>query len=105
MFGISGFELLIIVAFVLIIFGPDKLPELARTLGRATKMFKEAQNEMEQMIKGEILQERSKDLLKKQNKTLEKDSPAASSDGNAEDSAVAAWSVTAEDDEEEEDEE
>ena len=34
MFGISGFELVIIAAFALIIFGPDKIPEMARTAGR-----------------------------------------------------------------------
>lgn len=54
MFGISGFELLIIIAFVLIIFGPDKLPDLARTVGRTMATFKRAQADMERVIKAEM---------------------------------------------------
>jgi TatA/E family protein of Tat protein translocase len=53
-FGISGFELLIIVVFVLIIFGPDKMPELARTFGKAMRMFKRAQEDMESVIRAEV---------------------------------------------------
>ena len=34
MFGISGFELLLIAGFALIIFGPQKIPNIARTAGR-----------------------------------------------------------------------
>lgn len=54
MFGISGFELLIILALVLIIFGPDKLPQLGRTIGRAMAMFKRAQEDMERVIRAEM---------------------------------------------------
>lgn len=54
MFGISGFELLIIAAFVVIIFGPDKLPDLARMAGKAMRSFKRAQEDMERVIKAEM---------------------------------------------------
>lgn len=42
MFGIGPSELLVILVLALIIFGPNKLPELARTLGRTVKEFKKA---------------------------------------------------------------
>ena len=43
MFGIGETELLIIVAFGFMIFGPDKLPGMGRTLGRALRQFRQAQ--------------------------------------------------------------
>jgi len=53
-FGIGGNELLIIAVFALIIFGPDKIPEIARTAGKAIQMFKKAQADVEHVIKTEI---------------------------------------------------
>lgn len=50
MFGIGGGELIFIVLVVLMLFGSDKVPEIARTLGRAMHQLKNATNE----IKGEI---------------------------------------------------
>ena len=38
--SLSGMELLIILAIVLVIFGGSKLPKLARSLGQAQKEFK-----------------------------------------------------------------
>ena len=40
-------HLIIILAIVLIIFGPGKLPELGSTIGKAIKGFKQAMNESE----------------------------------------------------------
>lgn len=54
MFGISGTELFLIVVFVLLIFGPDKLPEFARTIGKFMNEFKRAQASMETMLKAEM---------------------------------------------------
>ena len=59
----SGFELLIIIAFVLIIFGPDKLPEMARTLGKFIRQFKAAQQSMETMIRAEMYAAERKERL------------------------------------------
>jgi len=53
-FGISGTELFIIVAFALIILGPDRLPEIGRTLGRFMREFKRAQDSMEAVIRAEM---------------------------------------------------
>jgi TatA/E family protein of Tat protein translocase len=53
-FGISGTELVLIAAFVLIIFGPDKIPEIARTVGKAVATFKRVQEDTERLIKAEM---------------------------------------------------
>ena len=50
MFGISGVELLIILIFAFIIFGPDKLPQVAKTVGRAIAKFREVQTEAKEAI-------------------------------------------------------
>ena len=54
MFGISGTELFIIVVFVLLIFGPDKLPQFGRTIGQMMREFKRAQETMEAVIRAEV---------------------------------------------------
>lgn len=46
MFGIGGFELFLIIFFAFLIFGPDKLPEIANTVGKAIAKFKNAKDEM-----------------------------------------------------------
>lgn len=45
MFGIGVPELLIILAIALIVIGPKKLPDLAKSLGRALNEFKKATRE------------------------------------------------------------
>ena len=50
MFGISGVELLIILIFGFIIFGPEKLPQVAKTIGRAIAKFREVQQEAKENI-------------------------------------------------------
>ena len=54
MFGISGFELFLIAAFALLIFGPDKLPQMGRTVGRFMADFKRMQTTMEDQIRAEL---------------------------------------------------
>lgn len=54
MFGIGGFELFLILLFGFLIFGPDKLPEIAKTIGMAINKFKKAKDEMDGVIKEEI---------------------------------------------------
>ena len=44
--GLSTSEILIIVVVVLILFGAKKIPELARSLGRASYEFKKAKDEI-----------------------------------------------------------
>jgi Tat protein translocase TatB subunit len=50
MFGIGMPELLLILAVALIVIGPKKLPDLARSLGKAMGEFKRATNDLKQSI-------------------------------------------------------
>jgi len=55
MFGSLGMsELVIILVIALIIFGPRKLPELGRSLGKSIGEFKRASNELKSTIEEEI---------------------------------------------------
>ena len=55
MFGPIGMpELLIILTLALIIFGPRKLPELGRSLGKSLGEFKRASNELRNTLDEEI---------------------------------------------------
>lgn len=51
MFGIGGTELFLILLFGFLIVGPDKLPDLAKTVGKAIAKFRNAQDEMSNIIK------------------------------------------------------
>jgi len=54
-FGIGGTELLIVAVFAFIIFGPDKIPEIARTVSKAVNQFKRTQADMERLVKAEMM--------------------------------------------------
>lgn len=55
MFGNIGFpELLIILAIALLIFGPKKLPEVSKSIGRAVREFRRASDEIKDKIEQEI---------------------------------------------------
>ena|SRR5205085_11220319 len=80
MFGSIGMpELIIIFVIALIIFGPRKLPELGRSLGKSLAEFKKASNELKSTLEEEI-------RLEEQRSTLEEKKAAA---------ATQAQSVTA----------
>jgi sec-independent protein translocase protein TatA len=59
-------ELIIIFVFALIIFGPRKLPELGRSLGRSLSEFKKASNELRSTLEEEIRIEEQKEVAKTQ---------------------------------------
>lgn len=83
MFNIGLPEMLIILAIALIVFGPNKLPELARAFGRAMREFRKATEEVKESfreetrdleeIKSSITQE---DLLSDFAEALEEEKPS-----------------------------
>jgi sec-independent protein translocase protein TatA len=84
MFGSIGMpELIVIFVIALIIFGPRKLPELGRSLGKSLAEFKKASNELRNTLEEEIRIEEQKDAAAKyetQRETASK-SPATSAAG------------------------
>lgn len=46
MFGIGAMELVVILVLALIIFGPGKLPEVGKAIGRGVREFKKAASEV-----------------------------------------------------------
>ena len=53
MFGIGSTELAIILVFGFLLFGPDKLPQMGRTIGRALRQFRETQEKLTSVVQSE----------------------------------------------------
>ncbi len=63
MFGLGIPELLIIFVIALIVFGPKKLPELGKSIGRAMAEFKKASDEFQEQVRSEMKEvEKTADL-------------------------------------------
>ena len=66
MFGSIGMpELIIILVIALIIFGPRKLPELGKSLGRSINEFKKASTDLQNTLEQEIKIEEQKETAAK----------------------------------------
>ena len=65
MFGSLGFpELIVIFVIALIIFGPRKLPEIGKSLGKSLAEFKKASNELRSTLEEEIRIEEQREQVK-----------------------------------------
>ncbi len=74
MFGNIGFpELLIILIIALLIFGPKKLPEVGRNIGRAIKEFRRASDELREKIEEEIKAEDLRNLQEELQRDITRD--------------------------------
>ncbi len=88
MFGSIGMpELIIILVIALIIFGPRKLPELGRSLGRSLGEFKKASTDLQNTLEQEIKIEEQKETEVKSKfestTTFGGDGPSAKSDSDS----------------------
>lgn len=72
MFGIGGFELFLIILFGFLIFGPDKLPEIAKTVGMAINKFKKAKDEMDGVIREEVFDPTADEPFKNPAKVIDR---------------------------------
>ncbi len=74
MFGNIGFpELLVIMIIALLIFGPKKLPEVGRSIGKALREFRKTSDEIKEKIEEEIQAAEFKDIKEELSKEVEKD--------------------------------
>lgn len=83
MFGPVGMpELIIIFVIALIIFGPRKLPDLGKSLGRSLAEFKRASNDLRNTLEDEIRVEDShQDSAKEPPTPIKTDSPPSDEKG------------------------
>jgi TatA/E family protein of Tat protein translocase len=64
MFGIGFQEMLIILVVVLIFFGPKRLPDLAKSLGKGIAEFKKASEEVRKGIEDAVKEESTEEVKK-----------------------------------------
>ena len=86
MFGIGETELVLILLFAFMIFGPDKLPGMGKTLGRALRQFRNAQEGFTQVVQTEIVDpatEAMSDMPKKPNRSFDEDADIEGDDAPA----------------------
>jgi sec-independent protein translocase protein TatA len=63
MFGLGIPELIVIFVIALVVFGPRKLPDLGRSIGRAMAEFKKASDEFQESVRSEMKEvEKTADL-------------------------------------------
>ena len=77
MFGIGETEFAIILIFGFLMFGPDKLPGVGRTIGRAIRQFREAEEGFTQVVQTEVVdpfQEAAEKGMKGEDAPAKKDS-------------------------------
>ncbi len=67
MFGIGGTELIVILVVALLVLGPKKLPELAKTLGKAMGEFRRFSTDFQRTLNTEIALDEEKAKAEKLN--------------------------------------
>ena len=82
MFGIGEAEFAIIVIFGFMLFGPDKLPGMGRTIGRALKQFRTAQEDLTKVVQTEMIDPMNLIAKEEEEPSIEDDLDAADSDAD-----------------------
>jgi sec-independent protein translocase protein TatB len=91
MFGIGSTELLIILVVALIVIGPSKLPEIAKTLGKAMAEFRRVSSDVKRTIEMEVEKEEerrsaaSKEETEKELKILSQEEGSLQDEGTKDD--------------------
>jgi TatA/E family protein of Tat protein translocase len=81
MFGIGPLELVVILVVALLVFGPKRVPELARTVGRGLAEFRRASNDLRKTLAlDELQQDLRRDLTGTQTIHRPEDRPAQAGD-------------------------
>ncbi|MEJ2040305.1 MAG: Sec-independent protein translocase protein TatB [Desulfosarcinaceae bacterium] len=94
MFGIGMPELILILAIALIVIGPKKLPDLAKSLGRALGEFKRATNDLKESSNKETGLDEVRDSFKEVDQEIKAtwkeadDAPAANRETGPDDEAI-----------------
>lgn len=80
MFNIGFGEMLVIAVIALIVVGPDKLPELARTVGRwvgaARRMFEDVKSEVNEQLLMEEIARRNREIMEMDVLSEQRERPA-----------------------------
>ncbi len=85
--NLSGWELVLIFAVILLFFGAKRLPELSESLGKSLKRFKKATSEVEEEVRSALDTENTKEEAATNKNNTE--SNACSIDDNQDDSTKA----------------
>lgn len=81
MFGIGTMELLVIMAVALMVVGPRKLPQIARTMGKAFGEFKRVTGDVKRTIDAEVQRAERQETTKKAKSELLAEDAAADKAG------------------------
>lgn len=77
MFGLGGSEVIVIFVLALLVFGPRKLPEIGRTIGRTLAEFRKATQDFKVSLEREVDLEEVKSAKREIEQTVAFDPPVA----------------------------
>ncbi|MCL2379864.1 MAG: twin-arginine translocase TatA/TatE family subunit [Coriobacteriia bacterium] len=64
MFGIGGFEIALIAIVALLLFGPDKIPQILQTVRKAVDLYSDARSQVTEVVNTQIITPEEQEMLK-----------------------------------------